>query len=218
MTLKIYSKGEHVLRIEVIVPNAKACRWGRSLPAFPEIVVRLKGILERFLNAVGCINACFVSDKTLEKLPQPARIGQTKVGGIDLNRPRMRRVAEAVLALSASPAGFTASDLARQVHAMSGQAESEYGPRRAAYDIKKLRAKDRLRKIGKSRRYEPVPEGLRSLTALIVLREKIIRPLLAASGKPEPPVTPAHPMPLDHHYESLRAGMRSLFTELGIAA
>jgi hypothetical protein len=25
-------------------------------------------------------------------------------------------------------------------------------------------------------------------------------------------------VPLDHHYESLRAGMRNLFTELGIAA
>jgi DNA-binding transcriptional ArsR family regulator len=218
MTLKIYSKGEHVLRIEVIVHNTKAYRWGRSLPCFSEIVIRLKGILERFLDAVGCINACFISDETLEKLPQPAQIGQTKVGGIDLNKLRMRRVAEAVLALSASPVGFTASHLARQIHSMSGQPETDYGPRRAAYDIKKLRAKGMVRKIGKSRQYEPVWEGLRSLTALLVLREKIIRPLLAASGQPEPPAKPAHPMPVDHHYESLRAGMRDLFTELGIAA
>ena len=130
----------------------------------------------------------------------------------------MRRVAGAVLALSASPAGFTTSDLVRQVNSMNGQPESEYGPRRAAYDIKKLRAKGMVCKIGKSRRYEAVPEGLRSLTALLVLREKIIRPLLAASTQPEPPANPAHPTPVDHHYESLRASMRSLFTELGIAA
>jgi hypothetical protein len=218
MTLKIYSKGEHVLRIEVIVHNMKAYRWGRSLPAFPEIVGRLKGILERFLDAVGCINACFVSDEALENLPQPAHIGQTKVGGIDLNKPRMRRVAEAVLALSAAPAGFTASELAGQIHSVTGMLPSEYGARRAAYDIKKLRAKGMVRKIGKSRRYEPVPDGLRSLTALVVLREKIIRPLLAASSRPEPSGKPAHPTPIDHHYESLRAGMRCLFTELGIAA
>ena len=218
MTLKIYSKGERVLRIEVIVHNTREYRWSRSLPAFPEMVSRLHGILERFLNAVGCINACFVTDEALEKLPQSARIGQTRVGGIDLHKPRMRRVAEAVLALSAVPVGFTASDLARQVHSMSGQVESEYGPRRAAYDINKLRAKDMVRRIGKSRRYEPVPEGLRSLTALLVLREKIIRPLLAASVQPEPSAKTSNPVPLDHHYESLRAGMRNLFTELGIAA
>jgi hypothetical protein len=218
MTLKIYSKGERVLRIEVIVHNTREYRWGRSLPAFPAIVARLKGILERFLNAVGCINACFVSDEALEKLPQPAQIGQTKVGGIDLNKLSIRRVAETVLALSATPVGFTASDVARQVQSMSGQPESDYGPRRAAYDIKKLRAKGMIRRMEKSRRYETVPEGVRSLTALLVLREKIIRPLLAASGQPEPLAKPAHPTPVDHHYESLRAGMRSLFTELGIAA
>ena len=218
MTLKVYSKGERVLRIEVIVHNTKAYRWARSLPAFPEIVGRLHGILERFLDAVGCINACFVSDETLENLPLPAQLGQTKVGGIDLNKPRMRRVAEAVLALSPSPAGFTSSDLAQQVRSMSNQPETDYGARRAAYDIKKLRAKGMVRKIGKSRRYEPVPEGLRSLTALLVLREKIIRPLLAASGQPQPPGNPANPTPIDHHYEVLRGGMRDLFTDLGIAA
>ena len=102
MTLKIYTKGEHVLRIEVIVHNTKEYRWGRSLPCFGEIVVRLRSILERFLNAVGCLDACFVADETLENLPLPTKVGQTQVGGIDFNKPRMRRVAEAVLALSTS--------------------------------------------------------------------------------------------------------------------
>ena len=43
MTLKIYTKGERVLRIEVIVHNTKSYRWGRSLPCFAEIVQRLQG-------------------------------------------------------------------------------------------------------------------------------------------------------------------------------
>ena len=218
MTLKIYTKGERVLRIEVIVHNTKEYRWGRSLPCFPEIVLRLRGILDRFLNAVGCMDACFVSDNTLETLPQPAHVGQTKVGGIDLNKPRMRRVADAVLALASSPTGFTASDLAQKVRAMSGESDSAYGARRAAYDIKKLRGKGLVLKIGPSRRYEPLPEGLRALTALVVLREKVIRPLLAASTRPEPHSKLSNPTPIDQHYENLRAGMRGLFTELGLAA
>ncbi len=218
MTLKIYTKGERVLRIEVIVHNTRDYRWGRSLPCFPEIVMRLRSILERFLNAVGCMDACFASDDTLENLPQPAQVGQTRVGGIDLNKPRMRRVAEAVLALSTSPVGFTASDLVQKVRAMSGQPEAEYGARRAAYDIKKLRGKGMVRKIGKSRRYEALPDGLRAITALVVLRENVIRPLLAASGRAEPQSKLANPTPIDHHYENLRASMRELFTALGIAA
>ena len=52
---------------------------------------------------------------------------------------------------------------------MSGQAEAEYGPRRAAYDLKKLRGKGMVRKIGTSRRYEAEPDGLRAMTALLLL-------------------------------------------------
>ena len=218
MTLKIYTKGERVLRIEVIVHNTKEYRWGRSLPCFGEIVVRLRSILERFLNAVGCLDACFVADETLENLPLPTKVGETKVGGIDFNKPRMRRVAEAVLALSTAPTGFTASDLAQKVRAMSGEAESTYGPRRAAYDLKKLRGKGLAHKIGSSRRYETDANGLRAMTALVVLREKVIKPLLAASQRPESQTKPSHPTPVDHHYEHLRVGMRGLFTALGMVA
>jgi len=45
---------------------------------------------------------------------------------------------------------------------------------------------------------------------LLVLREKIIRPLLAASRQPEPPATPANPVPIDHHYETRRTESHNL--------
>ncbi len=56
------------------------------------------------------------------------------------------------------------------------------------------------------------------MTALVVLREKVIRPLLAASFQPEPPSALANSTPIDHCYETLRAGMRDLLTQLGVAA
>ena len=159
-----------------------------------------------------------MADDTLENLPLPAQVGRTKVGGMDFHPPRMRRVTEAVLALSTSPAGFTASELAQKVQALSGAAPSDYGPRRAAYDLKKLRGKAMVRKIGSSRRYEPVPTGLRALTALVVMREKVIQPLLAASSQLAPLSTLKHPTPIDRHYQKLQAEMRNLFTTLGVAA
>jgi hypothetical protein len=111
LTLKIYTKGERVLRIETVVHNTKELRCGRSLECFPEIVMEAKGILERFMNALSCIDQCFIADRMLEQLPAPSQVGQTTVGGIDLNKPRMRRVIEALIALSPSPGGFTASEL-----------------------------------------------------------------------------------------------------------
>jgi hypothetical protein len=137
LTLKIYTKGERVLRFEVVVHNTQELRCGRSLEKFPEIVVEAKSILERFMDALGCIDQCFIADRMLEQLPAPSQVGKTKVGGIDLNKARMRWVVQAVIALSLSPSpgGFTASELASQVRVLNRQSLSEYGARRAAYDL-----------------------------------------------------------------------------------
>ena len=143
-------------------------------------------------------------------------VGRSVVGGIDLNKPRLRHVAEAVIALSASPDGFTASTLAAQVRALGNP--SAYGPRQAAYDLKKLRGKSIVRRIDSTRRYETLPSGLRAITALLVLRDKAIKPLLAAAQE----ITPTHggqnPRTIDRHYHDLRLAMHGVFHELGIAA
>jgi hypothetical protein len=214
LTLKIYSKGERVLRIEAVAHNTQELNCGRSLDKFPEAVSRLKGVLERFVNALSCVDQCFIADDMLEQLPAASQVGKTIVGGIDLNKARMRAVVEAVIALSASPNGFTASDVAARVR----DRHAQYGPRHAAYDLKKLRGKHIVCRIGLTRRYEPLPGGLRAMTALIVLRDKAIKPILAAV-QPLRPSRGAHrPKPLDAHYHALKLAMHGVFHELGIAA
>jgi len=220
LTLKIYTKGERVLRIEVVVHNTQELQCGRSLEKFPQIVVQAKEILERFMNALSCIDQCFIADSMLDELPTPSRVGTTKVGGIDLNKPRMRWVVEAVIALclSLSPQGFTASELARQVRMLSNQAEGQYDARRAAYDLKKLRGKKIVHRIGQTRRYQSTSSGLKAMVALVVLRNKAIKPLLAAAQDLHPSRGAQNPRPLDRNYETIRTAMQSVFQELGLAA
>ena len=129
----------------------------------------------------------------------------------------MRQVVEALIALSPSPNGFTASDVAARVRALGKQSSSQYGPRRAAYDLKKLRGKQIIRRVGHTRRYEPLPTGLRAMTALVVLRNKAIKPLLAAT-QPLRPTRGAHnPKPIDAHYQAIRVAMQGVFHQLGLA-
>ena len=126
----------------------------------------------------------------------------------------MRAVVEAVIALSPSPNGFTAADVAARVR----DRHAQYGPRHAAYDLKKLRGKHIVCRIGRTRRYEPLPTGLRAMTALLVLRNKAIKPLLAAA-QPLRPLRGAHnPKPIDAHYHAIRIAMQGVFHELGLAA
>ena len=85
------------------------------------------------MEALSCIDQCFIGDEMLECLPLASRVGKAIVGGIDLNKPRLRHVAEAVIALSASPDGFTASTLADQVRSFGNKSLPAYGPRQAGY-------------------------------------------------------------------------------------
>src|ERR1700738_4038442 len=220
LTLKIYTKGERLLRIEVVVHNTQELQCGHSLEKFPRILMQAKGILDRFMDALSCIDQCFIADSMLEELPAPSSVGKTKVGGIDLNKARIRWVVEAVIALSISPSsqGFTASELARQVRLLSNQAESDYGPRRAAYDLKKLRAKNIVQRIGQTRRYQSTSSGLRAMVALVVLRNKALKPLLAAAQRRRKSRGAQNPSPIDKHYETIRMAMQGVFDDLGLAA
>jgi len=183
LTVKLYSKGERVLRVEVISHNTKALPYGRALVKFPDIVHHLRKVLERFLSILHCVDHAFIADDTLDNLHTASQVGKSRVGGIDLNKLRLRAVVEAVIALAAVPNGFTVSDLATKVRNILNVDPQQYTPRQAAYDLKKLRGKNFVRKLDRSRRYVVSLDGLRTLTALWLLREKTIKPVLAGANE-----------------------------------
>ena len=69
LTLKAYTKGEHVLRFEAIVHNTKELKCRRGIDMFGEIVTRLAGMAERFCTALDCVDIGFLPDHTLDELP-----------------------------------------------------------------------------------------------------------------------------------------------------
>src|SRR5207302_6151541 len=98
LTLKAYTKGEHVLRFEAIVHNTRALGCGRVLEKFPEIVTRLAAMADRFTTMLDCVDIGFLPDGILDELPGASQIGATRVGGVDLNKPRMRNALAAISA------------------------------------------------------------------------------------------------------------------------
>jgi hypothetical protein len=85
-------------------------------------------------------------------------------------------------------------------------------------DLKKFRGQQIVQRIGQTRRYQASPAGLKAIIALIVLRDKAIKPLLTAAQEQRPPRGAQDPTPLDAHYAVIRIAMRRVFHELGIAA
>ena len=216
MTLKAYTKGEHVLRFEAIVHNTKDLSCGRILERFGDITARLRAMAEEFCTAVDCVDVTFIPDGLLDELPHASMIGATRVGGIDMNQARMRTTVAAVLALAVAPAGFTVGDLAAKVHTMTGQSDTDYTLRQAAYDLRKLRAKALVVKLGRSHRYRVPPDATRTMAGLIALRDHVIAPILAGIRSPRPGRKPSSWTTVDRDYEQLRINMRKLFDDLAI--
>ena len=125
----------------------------------------LAGMAERFCTALDCVHTAFIADGTLDELPRPCQLGKIRVGGIDLNKPRIRTALQAVLALAAAPAGFTVADLTAKVGAMTGQ--RDYTARQAGYDLRKLRGKGLVAKLGRTRRYHVPSLAARTIAALL---------------------------------------------------
>ncbi len=214
LQLKAYTKGEHVLRLEATVHNTKELRCRRSLENFPEIITRLAGMAERFCTTVDCVDISFLNDRALDELPLPSRVGTARVGGVDLNKPRIRAALSAALALAAAPHGFTVAEHAARVQAMTGH--DGYTIRQAAYDLRKLRGKRLVIKPGRTRRYQVPPHAARTIAAMLTLRDQVIVPILAGIRSPRRGRKPATWTHIDRDYETLRIGMQALFHDLGI--
>ncbi len=214
LQLKAYTKGEHVLRFEATVHNTKELRCRRSLENFPEIITRLAGMAERFCTTVDCVDISFLNDRALDELPLPSRVGTARVGGVDLNKPRIRAALSAALALAAAPHGFTVAEHAARVRAMTGH--DGYTIRQAAYDLRKLRGKRLVIKPGRTRHYQVPPHAARTIAAMLTLRDQVIAPILAGIRSPRRGRKPTTWTHIDRDYETLRIGMQALFHDLGI--
>src|SRR5215471_8259118 len=133
-------------------------------------------------------------------------------------KPRMRAVAQAVIALAAQPEGFTAADLAERVQTQQGRAMVSYGDRKASYDLRKLRGKSLVERVGKTPRYWVRRPGIRTLSALLILREQVIKPVLAGVCQPKRGRPPKNLHPLDVHYQKLKVEMLATLKTLKLAA
>src|SRR5215471_20493855 len=108
------------------------------------------------------------------------------------------------------PGGFTLAQLAEAVQQRAGRSAKAYSSRNAAYDLAKLKGKKLVHRVKESRCYKADPSGVRAMCAYLILREKVIKPLLAGVVRPfgRPPKNQS---PVDQHYVRLREELNRTF-------
>lgn len=215
ITLKLYDKGDRVLRVEAIVHNVGELHCGRALDKLPGVVDELRRMTTGFLNVVQAADVRFLGEHDLDRLPERSRRGSRRLAGVDLNQPRMRAVGEAAMALASKPKGFTSRELSERVRATLGK-RAAYGRRQAAYDLGKLRAKGLAERIDNTRRYRLSRRGIHILVGVTVLREKVIKPVLAGLGNRRSRCPRRYRDPLALHYENLQIEMKQTLKTLQV--
>ena len=149
---------------------------------------------------------------------QPRQRGNRRLAGLDLNKARNRAVVQGLVALSSAPEGFTLPELAEQVRQRLNCSPEDYSTRRATYDLAKARGKGLAQRVPGHCRYQCQPGQLRTLCAYVILREEVLKPLLAGVKNDQLHDPPKQMAPLDHQYVLLHAQMHQTLELLGLAA
>ena len=105
----------------------------------------------------------------------------------------------------------------RHVRQQTTISSRPYSCRQAAYDLLKFRGKDLVRLVGKSRRYEPTSSGLTTISGILVLRERVLEPLIRSTVQRERNA-PADLTSSDQRHQAMREQMEGIFRDLGLAA
>jgi hypothetical protein len=217
VVLKVYDKAGRVLRVEVKVLNTAGLGCGKGRGKLGEQLECVPGMLERFLASLQAAPVALLDAGQLERWAQPSQRGNRRLAGLDWNKARNRTMIAAVSGLATAPEGFTTAQVAAAVRGRTGWPEAQYSTRRAAYDLAKLRGKGLLEAVPGPRLYQCRPQPLSVLGAYVILREQVIKPVLAGLAHPEPLPPPPKLSAIDPHYLSLRAQLQRTRHTLGLA-
>ncbi|MCD4697739.1 MAG: hypothetical protein K8S16_16060 [Bacteroidales bacterium] len=219
ITLKLYDKGERVLRAEVVVHNAKELKCKRSLSNFKEIVSKLSIIMNSFMDNLCYTHVSLLKDGSFKKLTSPSKKGKQRLAGVDINKNRTIAIMESVLALAIKPNGYTAKDITILMKERLDKKQAKsYTPAKAAYDIRKLRGKGLVTKIEKSRKYKTTKKGMETIIAVLVLTQKTIPTVLSAINKDAISDNPEEMHDIDKRYLNIRNEIKEIQQQYGLKA
>jgi hypothetical protein len=218
-TLKLYDKGERLLRLEMVIHNAKALKRRRGLPDLGEIAESMRQTLSRFMEVVQVAHVATVDRHVYHEWSKPGPLGTRRMAGIHMTNARMRNVMDTVVALSSCPDGFTLEQVVAGVRDRMKCRRDVYDRRQAGYDLRKLRAKRLVAKRKKSRRYQVPPESVGLLCGMATLHDRVLVPILTIMSRGRKPgALQPNPHPIDQHYEQIRHASMEILRQLGVAA
>jgi hypothetical protein len=190
--VKQYEKDNTFLRIETCSNNLKDFRQKKSLEHLPEVARKLQAVNDRFADAQAENLNVEMDYPLLEKLAQPCRLKSQRMAGIRIENDRIIRLLEVLMHSSSQLAGLSAADIHQAILDAHHLTPDQYTRNQLAYDLRKLRAHGLIERPDNRYVYTLSDYGRKAAAMLVILRNRILRPI-AGSLFDRPPKSTLQP-------------------------
>jgi hypothetical protein len=187
--IKQYVRDHLMLRTEAATNNVNDYGVKKSVENLPQLRHKLAAINDSYQNIQQDILETFVDRGQLRKLAAPTVLPTGKrIPGLKLDHPRQLALMHALVRFAHVAAGssFTTAEIHPYVAEALGCSISSYSLASLRYDLSKLRAKNLVEKLPRSRRYRLPPSGYSVCLIFLKLFERIYAPLTAGLLSPLP--------------------------------
>jgi hypothetical protein len=179
--LKQYLKDGRALRTEMVFNNTQDFGIPRGLKNFPRLVEMGYHFNDRLLEQEQISQDCFLSLQEMRKLGQSSRMedGQ-RASALRFAEPRLMAVLEVLACHAYIPKEIGNRSLRGAVAQRLEGVLEPYSSPQMTYDLRRLRLKGLIERIGNSHRYRLTELGMKVVTFFTKLYHRLFAPGLAA--------------------------------------
>ncbi len=175
--IKQYNNHQQTFRTEVCANDTTDLGVNKALENLESLRQRLLELVRQFQQAQFVVLDTICHRGELTALAKPGKVNDIVTPGIKLENERMMAVLSALPQLAHRAEGFHSVDV---LPIVQQSLHTDYAAPNANYDLRKLRGKGLLDRIGNTHRYRPTAEGLRIAVLLSKLRDQLLQPQLAS--------------------------------------
>ena len=222
--LKQYVRDHSCLRTELATNDVTDYGIKKAVENLSPLREKLATICDNYLTVQQDILETFIDRGQLRKLTEPTVFPNGKrIPGLKLDHPRQLALMHALVRFAHIAAGstFTTAELYPYVLAALQTSSEHYSLASLRYDLSKLRAKDLVEKLPKSRRYRLWPQGYSICLVFLKLFERVYSPLTAGLLRPyraDSKLQQQKRTQLDRLYQKIVDDLDDLLGALGLKA
>ena len=185
--LKQYLKDGRALRTEMMFNNTQDFGFTRGLQNFSALFELGCQFNRRLLEQEQISQDCFLPLQQLRELGQSTLTEQgQRASALRFGDPRTMALLGALACQTFIPTAIGNRSLRPVVAQLLGELPEAYSTAQMTYDLRRLRLKGLIERIGNSHRYRLTALGIKVVTFFTRLHERVFRPGLAAMVAEQP--------------------------------